>query len=96
MIKKLVVAVGLTGVVLSAFANGVHPAAFPIEKAVELKDGSTVHIFADGKMAMESQYGRVVRMEEGHVMEAKNGEKIVMKGDEVARLQLSLRPEYRY
>jgi hypothetical protein len=43
MIKKLIVPVGLTGVMLSAFA-----VVFPIDKSVELKDGSTVHIFADG------------------------------------------------
>lgn len=59
-----------------------------IQKAVELKDGSTVYVFKDGKMAMENKYGRVERMAPGHVMEAKDGQRITMQGDEVARLEL--------
>jgi len=68
--------------VTSAFA--AHPS--DIEKTVSLNDGSTVHIFRDGKMAMEDKYGQPVRMKKGEVMIAEDGQKIVMRGDEVARL----------
>lgn len=61
--------------------------ASQFQRVVPLNDGTTVYIFEDGKMAMENKYGRVERMDPGHVMEAKNGEKITMQGDEVARLE---------
>lgn len=92
MIKKIAVAIGLSGLALSVFASGIDR----IEKSVELKGGATVHIFADGKMAMENEYGRVDSMEEGHAMEAKNGQEIIMKGNETGRLQMVLRPQYLY
>lgn len=82
MFKKFMLVAAITTLSVSALAFG----GAEVQKTVPLKDGSTVHIFKDGKMAMEDKYGRSVRMEPGHVMEAKNGEKITMQGDEVARL----------
>ena len=61
-------------------------ASSPTEKLIQLTDGSTVHVFADGKMAMESQFGRAVYMEPGHAMQTKDGKQITMNGNEVARL----------
>lgn len=90
MLKKFALAVGMSVVTLSAFAFSNDP----IVKSVELKDGATVHVFRDGKMAMEGVYGRVESMADGHVMEAKNGDKIVMKGNETARLSSVLRTQY--
>ena len=37
-------------------------------------------------MAMESRYGSATRMEQGAAMETKDGQKVTMQGDEVARL----------
>jgi len=82
MFKKMLVVVASSVVALSAFAVD----ASKVEKSVELKDGSTVYLFKDGKMAMEDKLGRVVRMKEGHVMETKDGQRVIMIGDEVARL----------
>lgn len=92
MFKQLMIAVSLGGFAMSAMAFGTDP----IVNSVDLRDGTTVHVFKDGKMAMENAYGRVTGMAEGHVMESKSGEKIVMKGNETARLELSLRPQYLY
>lgn len=50
-----------------------------------LKDGSTVYVFKDGKMAMEGRFGKTVGMKAGHFMESKDGQKIVMVGNELAR-----------
>jgi len=58
-----------------------------VDKSIELKDGSTVYIFKDGKMGMENKLGRVEAMKAGHVMETKDGKKIVMIGNEVWRLE---------
>lgn len=57
-----------------------------VEKSIPLKDGSTVYIFKDGKMAMEDKLGRSTPMKAGHVMETKDGQKVVMVGNELARL----------
>lgn len=46
-----------------------------------------MYIFKDGKMGMEDKLGRAVRMKEGQVMETKDGQKIMMHGDEVMRLE---------
>ena len=37
-------------------------------------------------MGMEDKYGRTARMKQGHAMETKDGQSIIMIGDEVARL----------
>ena len=65
---------------ISAFAVDLSD----VEKAVPLKDGSTVYIFKGGKMGMENKYGPAVRMDPGVVMETKDGQRVVMIGDEVS------------
>lgn len=57
-----------------------------VEKSIQIKDGSTVHVFADGKMAMEDRFGRASYMAPGHAMATREGKTIVMNGNEVARL----------
>lgn len=57
----------------------------PVEKSIQLKDGSTVYIFADGKMAMEDRFGRAAYMKPGHAMQTRDGKTVVMNGNEVAR-----------
>jgi len=82
MFKKLLVAAASSLFTLSALALD----ATQVEKSIQLRDGSTVHVFADGKMAMEDKFGRATYMAPGHAMETKDGKKIVMNGNEVARL----------
>lgn len=69
----------------TAFAHDA--ARAEAKQMIELKDGSTLYIFKDGKMAMEDRWGRATRMEVGTVMETKDGQRIKMESDEVARLQ---------
>ena len=90
MIKKILVAAVSSMTALSAFALDPNQA----EKSIELKDGSTVYIFNDGKMGMESKFGRATDMLPGQVMETKEGEKIVMKGNEVARVHNLITMKY--
>lgn len=88
MMKKILVAVAMSAIAVSAFANDY--ARRDAKQVVDLKDGSTMYVFDSGKMAMESKYGRAVRMEPGTVMETKDGKKITMVGDEVAKLDVLL------
>lgn len=59
-----------------------------VARKFELKDGSTVYIFKDGKMGMEDRLGRPLSMKPGHVMETKDGQKIMMVGNELARVDV--------
>jgi len=86
MFKKILLVAAIS--ILAAPAFALDEGQF--QKVVELKDGSTVYIFKDGKMAMENRYGHVENMAPGHVMEAKDGQKITMQGDSVARLHTIL------
>ncbi len=90
MFTKILVAAASSMIALSAFAADANQ----VEKSIQLKDGSTVHVFADGKMGMENQFGRAVYMEPGHVMDTKDGKKIAMNGNEVARLNQLLSEHY--
>lgn len=84
MFKKLLMTVAIATLATSAFAN--HNISSEDAKMVDLKDGATVHVFKNGKMAMENKFGLVRSMKPGEVMEAKDGQKIAMEGNETARL----------
>ena len=82
MLKKLLMVAALSAVTASAFAVDMSR----IEKSIPLKDGSTVYIFKDGKMGMEDKFGQSAFMAPGHVMETKDGKKIIMNGNEIWRV----------
>lgn len=89
MLKNLLMVVVMSTFAVSAFADDAARAA--AQKTIELKNGSTIYLFKDGKMAMENKSGRAVRMKKDVVMETKDGEKIIMHGDEVMRLDSLLK-----
>lgn len=88
MLKKMLMVAALAMVGASAYAVD----ASQVEKSVALKDGSTVYIYKDGKMGMEDKYGRPAYMAPGHVMETKDGKKIIMDGNEIWRVDELLNP----
>lgn len=91
MYKEVALAAFTTVVSLSSFAADMSD----VVKSYALKDGSTVHVFKDGKMGMENPFGRAVSMKDGQVMETKDGSKITMKGNEVFRLDAALNTNRR-
>lgn len=84
MIRSIIIASTAAMIALPAYA---HHYVEDIERSIELKDGSTVHVFDDGKMAMEDEYGRPFLMREGVEMQTQDSEKIVMKGNVMWRLE---------
>lgn len=87
MMRKLATAALIAaGLSMSAFAQ--HPSApgAPKARIVELKDGSTLHIYPDGKMAMHDKRNLPVTMKAGTKMVTKSGQVIMMRGNEVWRL----------
>ena len=87
--KLALIAVLSTAGATTAFAGDA--ARTEAKQVIELKDGSTVYIFKDGKMAMEDKAGRATRMKKDTVMETKDGQKIIMHGDDVMRLDSLLK-----
>lgn len=83
--KLALIAVLSTAGATAAFAHDA--ARADAKQVIELKDGSSLYIFKDGKMAMEDRYGRATRKELGALTETKDGQRIKMESDEVARLQ---------
>ncbi len=93
----LVLALSATAVAASA-ATTAAPSSLPgsansavlkqlgSDKLVPLANGSILHVFPSGKMAMENQYGHIVQLKEGQVLQAKDGTTIKAHGDEEARL----------
>ena len=93
MLKKMLMVAIMSAVSVTAFASDEARAA--AQQVIELKDGSTLYIFKDGKMGMEDKYGRATRMKKDTVMETKDGQKIMMHGDEVMRLDNLLHQGHR-
>lgn len=75
--------VTLAGAAIS-MAAAVQSADTP-ERNVELKDGSSLHVYKDGKMSMQDGRGRPLTMKDGMKMETKGGQVIMMRGNEVWR-----------
>lgn len=90
--RNILLAVAIGAVSIAAFGFDKD---FEVEKSIELKDGSTVHIFKDGKMGMEGKNGQPIYMKPGEVMETKDGKKIIMKGNEVWRVDELLNKHFR-
>lgn len=61
------------------------------EKVVSLNDGSALHEYSDGKMALESACGRAVAKPVGQVVHTMDGSAITITSNEVARLSKALR-----
>jgi hypothetical protein len=57
-------------------------------KQYEMKDGTTLLVYQDGKMAMQDKSGRTHSMKPGQRMETKDGQVLMMQGNEVWRLEM--------
>ncbi|MDP3511352.1 MAG: CopK family periplasmic copper-binding protein [Sulfuritalea sp.] len=84
LVKLALIAVLSTAGATTAFAHDA--ARAEAKQMIELKNGSTLYVFKDGKMALEDRYGRATRIGLGAVVEAKDGRQIKMESDEVGRL----------
>ncbi len=83
-ITSLFAAAVLSTVASTAFASD--SLANNVDKTYRLKDGGTVYIFKDGKMAAADKFDRVVHLSKGQVLETADGQKLSMTSSESARL----------
>ena len=91
LIKQFLIVAALSTAAASVFAIGQDEP----KQSIPLKDGTTLHILKDGKMAMEDKNGNPVSMKKGVVMETKDGTKIMMHGNELMRLDNYLHEKHR-
>lgn len=82
-------AFGLT----SAFARDALPQA--TQQVLRLKDGATLYVFKDGKMAREDRFGRASYLKSGEILELADGSKVTATSNEVARLDGLLNDGHR-
>lgn len=59
-----------------------------LKESIALKDGSTVYVFTDGKMAIADKYGRAVPKKVGATLDAKDGRRVTLTSNESARLDI--------
>ncbi|MDT3668895.1 MAG: CopK family periplasmic copper-binding protein [Aromatoleum sp.] len=88
VLRAVIVSAAFGVAISGAFAGGVATpvgVSANVEKTYALKDGTTLYVFKDGRMAMEDSRGNSVSMRAGQPMETVDGETIVMKGNEVWR-----------
>lgn len=84
-LTTLVLVAAVAAAAVPAFARDAAQQA--AQQAVALKDGSTLYVFKDGKMAKEDRFGRAVSLRNGDVLEALDGRKLTADSNEVSRLQ---------
>lgn len=73
---------------LASNAMATDSLANNVDKTYRLKDGGTVFVFKDGKLAMADKFDRAVHVSKGQVVETADGQKISMSSSESARLNL--------
>lgn len=87
MKTKLIALALISGIAGTAVPVLARDAAAPAAKEViQLKGGSTLYVFKDGKMAKEDKFGRAVTLKRGEVLEAADGRKLSAVGNESAQL----------
>ena len=84
-------AVALFAAVTTSPAHAGHAA----KQVIALADGGALYLFDDGLMAKEDRYGRATSVKVGTVIETKDGRKLTMTSNEVARLSQLLDLDHR-
>ena len=85
-------ATALGGMAVPALAH--HAAGQTAVQVINLKDGATLFVFKDGKMAKADKYNRPAYLKDGEVLEAKDGRQVTAAGNEVARLAALFRQDH--
>lgn len=89
LIPALAALIAVTLAAAPAWASDV--AAREAKQVIALKDGTTLYVFKDGKMAREDKLGRVAQMKVGDVFQAADGREVKVTSNETGRLGLLLR-----
>ena len=85
----IAVVAAVTGTAVPVFARDA--ALQEARQVINLKGGSTLFVFKDGKMAREDKFGRVMLLKSDEVLEATDGRKLTAVGNQSGRLDVLLR-----
>ena len=88
-------AVALFAAVTTSPAHAGHAAKEAAKHVIALADGGALYLFDDGLMAKEDRYGRATSVKVGTVIETKDGRKLTMTSNEVARMSQLLDLDHR-
>lgn len=88
-------AIAVIAAVATSPAHAGHAAKEAAKQVVALADGGTLYVFEDGLMAKENRYGRATSVKVGTAVETRDGRKITMTSNEVARLSQLLDLDHR-
>ena len=64
------------------------PESWQVAQRVELKDGTFLNLYKDGRSAMENRFGQSVSMQPGQTMQGKDGRTVTMAGNETVRVEI--------
>ena len=92
-LSALALALAAAGAAVPAFARDALPQS--AQQALNLKDGSTLYVFKDGKMAKADRFGRAAYLKQGEMLDLADGRKVTAVGNEVARLDGLLNEGHR-
>lgn len=88
MRKQIFAIAVLSALTVPAFAEDFPVAdAFQVTQRIELKDGTFLNVYKDGKAGMENKFGRSVYMKPGQTMQTKDGRTVTMIGNETYRVE---------
>lgn len=90
-----VAAIAVISAVATSPAHAGHAAREAAKQVIALADGGALYLFDDGLMAKEDRYGRATSVKVGTVIETKDGRKLTMTSNEVARLSQLLDLDHR-
>ena len=85
MLKKTLLVVALSALTTLAIAADDN-ARSAAKQVIDLQDGSTAYVFANGKMAVENKFGHAVVTKPGTILQTADRGTITMAGDEVGYL----------
>ena len=93
MIRNISVLATALVVLTSAFAmDAVRSEA---KQIIALQGGETLYVFEDGLMSKENKFGRPVYLNPGESVQTMDGQKIAIKGNEIARLNVLMNQGHR-
>lgn len=88
--KKQLIIAAMVFAASSAFSADMRE---PV-KSIALKDGGTVYVFSDGKMATTDRRGRAYRVRPGTMLEAADGSQVTIDSNETSRLETYFHEKY--
>lgn len=93
MIRNITIFAASLMLLTSTFA--MDAAKSEAKQVIPLQGGETLYVFENGLMAKESKFGMPVYLNSGESVQAMDGQKIAIKGNEIARLSMLLKKDHR-